>query len=406
MKSGLFVLLVAAGVACGLGAVVDITPVTEPVLAESSPQKLWNLQAIKAASVPACLSDFKSTGSWLTDDGPLPVRWSSQRALGLETAEECRAAWESKAVYGEADWEGVLLQYSGDEQDGLRVKTCRQWVDGRRTGRYAVTQADMSVESYFIAADGVLSAIAHAAPSTQTAFAPIDLRTLAYMLLPPPFDTDQITRSNPPELAWSIEGNTIRREDEWFFEWIEPVVFGDMDGDGWEDMVAMYGMGSRQGSMRVYSMRAFTRRGAAPLIEITPRLPDSMPDVTERQRDIAHWLGNCGLPSDQPIELYGRCGCGDVEHDLWMEITARQGILSGTYRCERQPDGSRLNGCIVDEFGILTEFGIDSAPTANLSFDWFVTNGDLCIVGHRCGAGTPWVDEFFAEGRVVQPLPR
>jgi len=406
MKSGLCVFLFAEGFAFGLGAVVGITPVTDLVSAEASPSKSLHLQALKAAPFPACLSDFKPEGSWLAEDGALPVRWSSRRALGIEAAKDARASWESTAVCDQTNWEGVLLRHSSDEQDGLRVKTCAQWFDGKRTGRYAATQADMNEESFFIAADGVLSAIAHAAPSMQTAFSPVDLQSIAYMLLPPPFDADQNTRSNPPQLAWSMEGNTISREDEEWFEWIEPVVFGDIDGDGWEDMVAMYGMGSRHGSMREYSMRAFTRLGMTPLIEITPRLPDSMPDPDKRQRDVARWLGNCGLPSDQSIELHGRCGCGDSEHDLVMAITSRQGFLSGTYRCERQPDGTSLNGCLVDKFGMMTEFGIDSAPTAELHFGWSVTDGDLCIIGYRSGAGSPWTDDFYAEGRVFPAFPR
>ena len=398
MKSGLFVSM-AVGVVCGSGLETAPGPEAAPG-PETAPRPETASKSAALAAVPVRLSGFDPMREWLTEDGLRPVRWNNQQFPWIKAPEDCRELWVSHPVRDEPDWDGLSLRDSFDDTGGLRAKTCAEWAAGIRTGRCALTTYDMMEESFFIATGGVLVAVANAAPSTHTAVSPVNLQALVYELLPPPVERDTIARCEEPELAWHIEGNTIRREDEMWFEWIEPVVFGDIDGDGWEDMVTLYGEGARHGTMRGYHVRAFTRRGTGPLIEITPRMPQFMPSAAERAQQIAGWRSNYGLPADQPIELRGRCDCGDAEHDMWMTITASEGILSGGYQCERRADSLRINGCLADGSGLITEFGIDSAHTAQLHFDWHIDGGTLCISGYRCGTGHMETDDFHVEGPV------
>ena len=396
MTAGLFV-SVAVGIACGSDAHENAALVAVAVHATSAQSSV----AVRAAPVPVRLSGFDPMREWLAEDGLLPVRWNNQQFPWIKEPQDCRAIWQSRLVRDEPGWQRLTLLDSHDDDGAVQAKTCAQCAAGIRSGRFAHTTYEMMEKLFFITADGALSAIVHAAPSARSALSPVDLQSLVHELLPSPVDRDTIACPDTPELAWHIEGNTIHREDESWFEWIEPVVFGDIDCDGWEDIVTLYGGGARQGTMRYYDVRAFTRLATGPLVEITPRMPQCMPSAAERAQQIAGWRSNYGLPTDQPIELRGRCDCGDAEHDMWMTIRASEGILSGAYQCERRADSLRTNGCLADGSGLITEFGIDSAPTAQLHLEWHIDGGALCISGYRCGTGHMETDDFHVEGKVV-----
>jgi hypothetical protein len=313
----------------------------------------------------------------------------------------------------------MSLCSDSDDDDLITVMTCSEWAAGIKAGRYARTTYDITQESFFIATDGVLSAIAHAQPSPRSTWSKLDLQDLVYELLPPPVHRNTISRWQDDELTWHISDNTIYRETEMWQEWVEPVVFGDIDGDGWEDMIAFSGGYARHGTMRGYDMRAFTRRGDGRLIEISVRLPTHMPSEADRQRQVDAWTANYGLPEGQPIELRGRCDCGDAEHGMRMTVSAIGGILEGEYRCARKRTSLPINGCLagggartrgaaatgaadaqVAGKGQLAEFGIDEAPTAQLYFDWSIADGALTFTGYRCGTGHMETDDFKVAGRV------
>jgi hypothetical protein len=191
-----------------------------------------------------------------------------------------------------------------------------------------------------------------------------------------------------------------------FFEWIEPVVFGDIDGDGWQDMVALYGSGATHGSMRGYDINAFTRIGDGPLTEISLRVPQCMPSVADHQQQVARWQANCGIPVDREIEFHGTCDCRDADHGLSMRLTVNRGILSGYYRCDRKPDWIAVRGCMTDSHIMLQEFGIDDASTASLQFSYRLTGGVLFIDGWRCGSGHMEIDSIRAEAAVPSLVER
>ncbi|MBU3729725.1 MAG: hypothetical protein FGM37_10855 [Phycisphaerales bacterium] len=414
MRSKRVVLVVAAvtsfaGVYFGVGP--QIVPAAESV--RTAP----GLDLALPARVPVRLDGFVPWREW-SGEGLHQVRWNNAQFPWIGEPEECRALWESRPACDHPGWEGMSLRRGFDDKHAIDVMTCAEWVAGLNSGRGPMSTYDLSQESFFIATDAVLSAIAHARPSPRSTWSKLDLQTIVYELLPPPVERNTVSRWHDPELAWHISGNTIYREDEMRQEWIEPVVFGDIDGDGWEDMVALSGMYARHGTMRRYGMRAFTRREDGRLIEISLRLPTHMPSDVDRQRQVDAWTANYGLPEGKPIELRGQCDCGDAEHEMRMTITSIGGIVEGEYRCARTRNALRINGCLAGRGaqhegsdtagaagaqlarkGQLTEFGIDDAPTAQLYFDWSIAKGALILTGYRCGTGHMETDDFRVEGK-------
>jgi hypothetical protein len=414
MRSTIVVMLVA-GMSC-VAVYVGFGPREVP--AAESVRAAHGVDLELPPRVPVRLGGFVPWREW-SGDGLHQVRWNNARLPWIGEPEECRALWESRPACDHPGWEGMSLCSDSDDDDLITVMTCAEWAAGIKAGRYARTTYDITQESFFIATDGVLSAIAHARPSPRSTWSKLDLQALVYDLLPPPVERDTISRWHDEQLAWHISDNTIYRETEMWQEWIEPVVFGDIDGDGWEDMIALSGGYARHGTMRGYDMRAFTRRGDGRLIEISVRLPTHMPSEADRQRQVDAWTANYGLPEGQPIELRGRCDCGDAEHGMRMTVSAIGGILEGEYRCARKRTSLPINGCLagggartrgaaatgaadaqVAGKGQLAEFGIDEAPTAQLYFDWSIADGALTFTGYRCGTGHMETDDFKVAGRV------
>ena len=361
------------------------------------------------APIPVKLDGFDRFSGFQSSDGTFPVRWNKASYPWIEDVASCRSLWQSRSLVEEGeeeDWTGLRLSLSFEDKHPLFVKTCAEWAAGLESGRGAMSTWDMREQSSFIFIDGVLSAIACAVPARQDAISPVDLHAIARLLLPPPVDRDSISRTNGADLKWYIQGNSIHREDEMSFEWIEPVVFGDIDGDGWQDMVALYGSGATQGTMRGYGVSAFTRIGDGPLTEISLMAPQCMPSVTERQQQVARWQANCGIPVDREIEFHGTCDCRDADHGLSMRLTANRGILSGCYRCDRKPDWIAVRGCMTDSHIMLQEFGIDDASTASLYFNYRLTGGVLFIDGWRCGSGHMETDSIRAEAAMPSLVER
>jgi hypothetical protein len=414
MRSTIVVMLLV-GVSC---AAVYVGFGPREVPAAESVRAAHGVELELPPRVPVRLAGFVPWREW-SGDGLHQVRWNNAQFPWIKDEADCRALWESRPACDHPGWEGMSLCGDADDDDLITVMTCAEWAAGIKAGRYARTTYDITQESFFIATDGVLSAIAHAQPSPRSTWSKLDLQALVYELLPPPVDRDTVSLWQDDELTWHISDNTIYRETEMWQEWIEPVVFGDIDGDGWEDMIAFSGGYARHGTMRGYDMRAFTRRGDGRIIEISVRLPTHMPSDADRRRDVDAWTANYGLPEGQQIELRGRCDFGDVEHDMHMTISAIGGILEGEYQCARTRTSLPINGCLagggarirgaaamgtadaqVAGKGQLTEFGIDHAPTAQLYFEWIIADGALTFTGYRCGTGHMETDDFKVMGPV------
>ena len=371
--------------------------------------------AAPPGSIPVKLSGFDDCYAGRQADGTYQVRWNRDEYPWIRNSARCRELWVTRRASDDPEWEGLTLareeptesEESSETDEPLIVKTCAQWFAAVQQGGYARTSYDMSNESHLVHLDGILSSIALARPAIQSAFTDFDLQSIARELLPPSAGRGEIEWEDDPECHWSIQGNTIRRRDECDFESITPVALGDIDGDGWEDFMAMSGGGATHGTLYVPGFRALTRRGNGPLLDISCRLPDGMPSPLEREREIAQWRANFNLPVDREVELTGSCKCDLKDHGLSMKLSASAGLLEGSYRCDRHPRWLPLKGCLAKSTGSMSEFGIDKVQTGTLYFNWRLVSGVLSIEGWRCG--NSFIGEaldFTAEGAVAAPGER
>lgn len=361
-----------------------------------------------AASVPTAvfLSGFGIAAPVGDSERPPFVpRWSRLAFAALKDVAECDRLWRTHRVCDVENWEGLTLRGDDEGQRPRVVKTCAEWAAARDAGLYAFSTYDMCQESYFIHWSGILPNLPHLIDSAHSAFHALELRGFAGEILPPCVDRFAITRGVDPSERWRIVGNTIHRDDDASFAWVEPVAAGDLDGDGWEDLIVNCGSGATQGTMRGYGCAAYARRADGLLVSISGRMLDrpSPPNVIAASR--AEWRANFGLPVDTWIEFEGRCGCGEIRddrtHPLHVRLRSEFGYLNGSYTCANNPKPVPLAGALWTKTdGILHEFGIDRSWTADIDFEWSRQGDDLVIAGHRCGVGQMETDEWIARGPV------
>jgi hypothetical protein len=263
---------------------------------------------------------------------------------------------------------------------------------------------DMREESTFIHWSGMLETLPHLRASVKSAFRGLDLTRLALEIEPPGVDRERIARDPAAAERRLVRGNMMKREDDCLFEWDEPVAFGDLDGDGWEDMLLISGGGASQGTMCSYGCYAVARRADGLIVSIAGRMPDGLVPARVMEARRAEWRANFGLPVNEWIELRGTCGCGPIDlagrvHPLRVRLRSEGGYLSGSYSCDLNPRDIRLAGALwTKDEGMLHEFGIDRCATATIGFDWSVEGGCLSIKGRRCGSGHIETDDWSASG--------
>jgi len=300
------------------------------------------------------------------------------------------------------------MEESLDFKHVVFVRTCKEWKEAP-SGLGPMTNVDCVVDlPPFDIQDGALSAIARSRPAVRSAWRDLDLLLIAKQLLPAPMEREGLLRRQSKELRWSISGNRIQRADDDLVEWIEPIVFADVDGDGWEDMVAEYGESSMTGSYGKSGIRAFTRKEDGRIVEITGRNPGFMPSESEWTAATQRMITNFGLPTQKEIRLQGTCTCwgGELDeppHRYELALKTSDGLLVGEAFCARVGKWVAVAGSLTERRGLLHEFAIDESPTANLSFDWRVENGVMSIEGCKSPSAeeSNECDRFAVQGAVA-----
>jgi hypothetical protein len=359
-----------------------------------------------AVSISVCLDGFGFPVAAVGSESPsFAPRWSRLAFPELKDVADCGRFWRTHRVCDARDWEGLTLRGDDNGPRPRVVKTCAEWRAACDAGLYAYSTYDMCQESFFIPWSAILPNLPHLLNSPRSTFQELELRGFAGQILPPGIDRYAIMRPLDPSQQWRIVGNTIHRDDDAFFGWVEPIAFGDLDGDGWEDLIVNRGGGATEGTMRGYGCDAYARRADGLLVSISGRMLDrpSPPTVMAARR--AEWRANFGLPINTWIELEGRCGCGDIRddgmHPLHVRLRSEFGYLTGSYTCANNPKPVPLAGALSTKTdGMLHEFGIDRAWTADIGFEWKLEGGDLVIAGSRCGIGHMETDEWIARGAV------
>ena len=225
-------------------------------------------------------------------------------------------------------------------------------------------------------------------PSAQSTFRELDLARFAREVLPPGVDRELLVRTDAEH--WTIRGNSLSRVEEGWISEVEPSALGDLDGDGWEDMLLTASEHATQGSYRSYTNLLIARRGDGRLVSITGRMAERPCTEAAMEARRAEWRANFGLPANAEFELQGTCECGPID------VPVRS---HGSCRCDVNAREIPVAGALWSRTkGMLHEFGIDGAWTAELAFTWQVENGELSLDGGRIGIGQMESDGWSVRG--------
>jgi|GEM_PF-1647305 len=328
-------------------------------------------------------------------EGPIVVRVVGEPYQCLYTPESVMQAWQTMEPVGGPGFEGISMAAVDDTGKPLIARTCQQWAE---FGAEPLDNMNNKISQPIKVVDAILSWMMHARTSQASTLRHADVRSILLPLVPPPLEREVMKRTPDPINRVELRGNSLTRETEGWMEGAELLAFGDIDGDGWEDMLIERYNASMQGSFSETGIEAWTRLAAGRLVQLCDRVPQHMPsqqDWADRRRD---WAANFGLPIAREVLLEGTCTCqlDDQGHDLSLRLVARHGIITGTKWCERHDHQVTVAGSLGAGVGVLHEYAIDDLPTASWEFDWTLKDGRLQFVGGRHAAGCMEADGFDA----------
>ena len=336
------------------------------------------------------------------EERPYAPTWSAHEFPGLESCTDCDRLWRTLPVLGTEDGDSLGLGYEADGQAVRQVRTCAEWAQALDDGIGAVNTYQITIQSFFIHWAGVLPNLPHMRPSAQSTFRELDLARFAREVLPPGVDRESLVRTDAEH--WTIRGNSLSRVEEGWISEVEPSVLGDLDGDGWEDMLLTASEHAMPGSYRYYTNLLIARRGDGRLVSITGRMAERPCTEAAMEARRAEWRANFGLPANAEFELQGTCECGPIDvpvrsHGMRMRLRSEGGYLTGSCRCDVNAREIPVAGALWSRTkGMLHEFGIDGAWTAELAFTWQVENGELSLHGGRIGIGQMESDGWSVRG--------
>ena len=352
------------------------------------------------------LTGFLTTHIQRSSDGTLPIRWSNAAFPWIDGAERLREAWQTRQVGTGGDAVGVTLHSDADPDHPLVARTCAEWSAATAAGRYAMSTLEMSREIEFIHTSSMLTAFAHAKPAAHSSFLDFNLLGATRKLLPPSpgfsghgVGGTDAEAENPNH--WSIEGNRIHWNDDTMFGSVEPVLFGDLDGDGWEDMLLLTVAGASHGTMRAGSVRAIACVDGGPLVDITCRLSEQMPPEPKSSMSSPIWNGGHRIAPAHPFTLEGTCRCSGAAHPLRFQLEVRNGLLEGTARCAVTSDPAPAIGALGANCGQMTVLRENGIPSHDYTFEWMLTDGTLSLKGSSSSATSFESTEFDAQGTVL-----
>ena len=399
------VAVVALAAAGGLGALVGAHragPV--PPLEDRAPARV----------VPAVMLDwipFSPRYANLPAVVPYMPCWPRAEFPCVLVPEDCERVWLHGA--DGCEWAGMGFELGlGVETDGRFeriVKTCAEWRASLDAGIRPINTFQIDAESSIIRLSGLLLCLPHMQASLHSGFGDVDLARLAGEILPPAVDDTRTAALDGQ--SWRIQRNEIHRTDSGWSSSVEPIALGDLDGNGWEDMLLFAAESAVGGSLRHYENALVTRRDDGRLVFITGRMPTHPCTEQEMEARRAQWRANFGLPAHRDIELVGSCECtggepvdGRVTHSMHVRLSFDEGFLTGTLRCERDQDDVPISGALwTGSTGVIHEFGIDGSRTADTEFTWSVNDGVVTIGGLRFGIGFMESDRWTASGTVPGP---
>ncbi len=181
---------------------------------------------------------------------------------------------------GNVQAEGLKMEAANEGAPPRAVHSCAEYDAAVREGRYALSTADMSLESYFKRECGVLNAVAKAQPA-QRSYISDPRISLANLNLVSANAVALIAENVPPGRTLSdlVENGTasVKRDG---YDRIEisagsskgdlvEIARGDFNGDGIEDILAFQSVHAEGGTLRAYDTVLLTRRSATGPLEVT-----------------------------------------------------------------------------------------------------------------------------------------
>jgi len=335
---------------------------------------------------------------------PFKAAWSGTVFPEIHSADDCARLWRTHPVLGVAPGDGLRMQTSFGDTNADTVSTCEEWMRARDAGRFAATTFDITMQSRFEPWLGVLQMLPHAQPCERSTFRGLDLAALTLDALPQGIDPLTSARAAAPDQRWAVEGNTIKRVFGSVLDWLEPIALGDLDGDGWDDLLASSGGAYLEGSGRWYGTTLLARRADGRLIDISGRLPGRMVDAAIMDACRAGWNANFGLPEGTELVLEGTCECGesvttDRRHRLTATMRFDRGYASGRASCARGRRDVPIAGVLTTEdAGSLHEYGRDGRWISTIEFAWTLADGTLSMEGLRLGIGQMERDGWALRG--------
>jgi len=287
------------------------------------------------------------------------------------------------------------------------VRTCAEYRTADERGYGALSNYSHVEASSWQFADGILSTLPALEPSTRSTFDGADLVADARRLLPPQVRRNELRFDPDAPSKWTIEGGEITRSDIGYWEILRPVAFGDLDGDGWEDMLATRYGGYEGGTGRQYDVMAFARRQDGRVYDISDRVFGGMPSQESIRAHRRAWQANLGLPEGRPLTIEGTCDCsvdpGRDPHPASMTVQVSQGYADGHYSCAKQPRRVPVAGCFSESNATFLEYGLDDAPTARLEFLFKLEGGAMVLDGYRCESGQMEIDNVKLRSTLSAP---
>jgi hypothetical protein len=347
------------------------------------------------------LSGFESELVDRARDGTVPIRWSAAWSAWLSDPARCDALWRSAPVATVPGWPGVTMHSDAAPGEPVIARTCSEWKAAQADGRYAASSKDMQDEIRFAFIDGLLAARALARPAARTRFADFDLAGNArHMLYAPANGLGEAASPSEHRPQWSIEGNRIRWSDAQWFHWVEPVLFGDIDGDGWEDMLVLEAQGATGGTFRTGGFAVYSWIGEGDMVETTHRIPRSSVRGLPSEPGMARAQVDGRMAPLHPFTLQGTCACGGSEHRAEFTLEFDAGMVSGSARCGAQPEWTPVRGCLARETGLVRTQTADGRQGRVWNFDWTLSDGQLVMDGFVGFESSMEDHEFTARGTV------
>jgi hypothetical protein len=221
---------------------------------------------------------YSDNGQGLCLSAPLP--FEDHMLAGCVRRSDIQALEDEPVSLGAntAD-KGVVLTDPGNVNAQRVVRTCRDYDAAVKTGWYALTTYDISMESFFKRTCGVLALLANGGPAKQSFLGPPTegfgnadrVGASAIAALAPEargLTIGDLVRSGGVTIEAEearrlvVTANGLRGE-------LTEIARGDFDGDGIADILAFFSVHAQNGSFRSYEVLVLTRKKSERPLEVS-----------------------------------------------------------------------------------------------------------------------------------------